>query len=99
LGRAFPDEHYLECMELAGLAINEQAEFSWDIEQVRQLFGGPGGNHPLASLQAELPFRVQLFGYYLINPAEDSNDPFWIGQCCGYGKQTSVLVPSFAFVS
>jgi hypothetical protein len=70
---------------LAGLAVNEQEDFSWDIDQVRQLLGGPGGNHPQASLEAELPFRVQLECYYLINPADDSDDPFWIGRCCGVG--------------
>ena len=50
LGRAFPDEHYLECILLPGLALKEQEAFGWDLEQVRFLLGGGhGGNHPTAS--------------------------------------------------
>jgi hypothetical protein len=94
LGRAFPNEHYLECMQLAGLAMHEQEAFGWDLEQVRQLLSGQGANYPSASLSAELPFRVQIGSYYLINPADDSDDPFWIGQCCAAGilSHESLLV-------
>ena len=38
--------------------MSDQEAFDWDLEQVRQLFGGQGANHPLVPLDASLPFRI-----------------------------------------
>ena len=92
LERAFPDEDYLECLRLAMLVTQPQEPFGWDLEQVRRLFGNQGANFPDGPLLAELPFRVQVGEYYLINPSEDSTDPFWIGRCCAVG---TIVVSSF----
>ena len=56
------------------------------------LFGNKGGNFPAGPQDVELPFRVKVGEYYLINPSEESTDPFWIGLCCAVGIDTCHLL-------
>jgi hypothetical protein len=86
-GLGFPDADLAECVHLAALGYEPPAAFSWDFEHVRRLLTAPGGpNHHRSKPDAqELPFHLKVGRFYLVNPGEDDDAPFWIAQIFSIG--------------
>jgi hypothetical protein len=81
-------------MELAQLATSPQEPFGWDRDEVAELFGrrdGPNAYNAKNPRQ-KLPFRVVKGEFYLVNPADDSDAPFWIGECTAVGTVIFIYI-------
>ena len=79
---SIPDAAFSDCMKLIQMYRDEPAPFSWDESQVKHFFGQSQASRPTKRLRTtrELPFKVCVGHYYIVNPSDDSPLPIWIAQ-------------------
>jgi hypothetical protein len=86
----FTDEARDDCIAMAKLHLPDasgtsRVAFAWHPSRVREFFSGKPRKIVGASPDAEqacLPFEVTIGNFYVINPAVDARQPFWIARVC-----------------